>query len=248
MRRLPYILDSSRPPYFPDGLQPDRHGLVAVGGELSEPFLLEAYAKGIFPWHDDPAPFWFSPDPRMVLYPASYRLPERLRRLMRKSSHAVSFDTDFESVIALCASTPRADQEGTWISEAFQNAYTALHRRGFAHCVSVTGEGKLIGGLYGVSLGRAFFGESMFSLRANASKIAVAHLVSWCRAKRFAFIDCQVPTPHLASLGAVEVPRARFLRELAEALEAPTLRFAWTREAATLLGLRETRDELPPMP
>ncbi len=232
VRRLPYVVDLGDPPYFPDDLEPDRHGIVAVGGALAVPVLLEAYAKGIFPWHDDPVPFWFSPDPRMVLYPERHRAPERLLRTVRQGRLAVEFDTGFGDVIQGCATTPRPGQDGTWISPAFLRAYTALHERGYAHCISVRAAGHLVGGLYGVSLGAAFFGESMFSWTPNASKVAVYHLVAWCRARGFAFIDCQVPTPHLASLGAVEVPRRRFLAELAHAMAAPTLRGSWTQEAA----------------
>ena len=235
MRRLPYVVDVSRVPFFPEGLRPDRHGLVAVGGDLLKPVLLEAYSKGIFPWHDDPVPFWFSPDPRMVLYPHAHRLPDRLRRTIAQRRHAVSFDTDFAGVIEACASVPRSDQDGTWITPAFRRAYSSLHESGYAHSVSVHREGMLIGGLFGGSLGRAFFGESMFSLEPNASKVAVAALVAWCRAKGFAFIDCQVPTQHLASLGAVEIPRTTFLRELEAAMDAPTLRGSWTEEAKAAL-------------
>lgn len=235
MRRPFYVVDVSRRPFFPDGLRPDRDGLVAVGGDLTEPVLLEAYAKGIFPWHDDPVPFWFSPDPRMVLYPAAHRLPQRLRRTIAQRRHTVTFDTDVAGVIEACASVPRHDQDGTWITAAFRRAYLSLHQSGYVHCVSVQRQGLLVGGLYGVSLGRAFFGESMFSLEPNASKIAVAALVAWCRTKDFAFIDCQVPTPHLASLGAVEIPRVAFLRELAVAVDAPTIRGPWTSDAKATL-------------
>jgi leucyl/phenylalanyl-tRNA---protein transferase len=247
MRRAPYVVDTSRVPRFPDNLRPDRDGLVAVGGDLSEPQRREAYAKGIFPWLDDPVPAWFSPDPRMVLYPEGHRLPERLARTMRQGRHTVRFDTDFALVIEACASTERPDQDGTWISPAFREAYTALHRSGFAHCVAVHRGERVVGGLYGVSLGRAFFGESMFSAETDASKIAVAHLVAWCRAKGLAFVDCQVPTPHLASLGAVAIPRARFLAELADALGSPTLRYPWTEEAGRLVvGTRPTEPIPPP--
>jgi len=229
-------VDTARTPVFPDGLIPDRYGLVAIGGDLSERVLLEAYAKGIFPWEDDPVPFWFSPDPRMVLYPESHHVPERLRRTIRQGRHTVAFDRRFADVIEACATMERPEQEGTWISPAFREAYSSLHERGYAHCVTVERDGKLVGGLYGVSLGRAFFGESMFSDEPNASKIAMAHLVAWCKAKAFAFVDCQVPTTHLASLGAVEIPRGRFLAELRSALEASTLRCSWTEEAATIFG------------
>lgn len=229
-RRLPHVVDPSHAPYFPDDLVPDRYGIVAVGGALTQPVLLEAYAKGIFPWHDDPVPFWFSPDPRMVLYPERYHASARLQRVVRQRRFAVRFDNDFDGVIQGCAAIPRPGQDGTWISSAFRRAYTALFESGYAHCVSVHTEDRLVGGLYGVSLGAAFFGESMFSRAPNASKVAMFHLVQWCRTKDLAFIDCQVPTPHLLTLGAVEVPRSTFLAELRRAMEAPTLRGRWEPE------------------
>ena len=234
---LPHIVDPAGPPFFPDTLLPDRHGLVAIGGNLSEPVLLEAYSRGIFPWFDQPPLMWYSPDPRMVLYPADYHASQRLARVVRQRRFAVAFDRDFAAVIAGCASVPRPGQEGTWITPNFVEAYTRLHEAGHVHCIAVYRGGELAGGLYGVSLGRLFCGESMFSIQPDASKVAFFHLVNWVRAKGFALIDCQAPTRHLASLGAVQVPRRRFLAELAEALKAPALREPWTDEAARLLGL-----------
>ena len=229
MRRfvLPHIVDPTRAPFFPDDLRPDRYGLVAIGGDLSEPVLLEAYARGIFPWFDQPPLMWYSPDPRMVLYPADYHVPERLARVIRQGRFEVAFDRDFGGVIAGCASVPRPGQEGTWITPDFVAAYTRMHEAGYVHCVSASIEGRLVGGLYGLSLGRVFCGESMFSLVPNASKVAFAALVDFLLARGFAMIDCQAPTRHLLSLGAVQIPRRRFLAELAEALQSPTLRGSW---------------------
>jgi leucyl/phenylalanyl-tRNA--protein transferase len=234
-QRLPYIVDPSRRPCFPPELEPDGHGLVAVGGTLDPPILLEAYAKGIFPWHDDPAVFWFSPDPRMVLYPGSHHVPRRLSRTIRQRRFRIAFDTDTERVILGCAAVPRPGQERTWISARFRSAYTALARQGWVHSVAVYSGGELAGGLYGVCLGRAFCGESMFSLAPDASKVAMYYLVAWSRHKGLAFIDCQVPTPHLAGLGAQEVPRQRFLGELEEAI-AGAQPCSWTLEAAELFA------------
>ena len=235
---LPHIVDPDRTPCFPAHLHPDRHGLVAVGGNLSEPVLLEAYSRGIFPWFDQPPLMWYSPDPRMVLYPGDYNAPERLARVVRQGRFGVAFDRDFARVMGGCASVPRPGQEGTWITQPFVDAYTHLHEAGYVHCVSVYRDGALAGGLYGLSLGRVFCGESMFSLEPNASKVALFHLVRWITAKGFAFIDCQAPTRHLASLGAVQIGRRRFLAELESALQAPTLRGSWTAEAEALLGLQ----------
>jgi leucyl/phenylalanyl-tRNA---protein transferase len=231
---LPHVVDTTAPPYFPENLRPDAHGLVAVGGDLSEPVVLEAYSRGIFPWYNQPPLMWYSPDPRMVLYPDDYHLPERLGRIIRQGKFAVAFDRDFDFVIGACAAVPRRRQRGTWITEDFVEAYTALHHSGWAHCVTVYSGGSVAGGLYGLAIGRVFCGESMFSLEPNASKVAFAWLVRFVTAKGFAFVDCQAPTPHLASLGAAPVPRSRFLSDLAVAVAAPSLRGSWTAEGATL--------------
>jgi leucyl/phenylalanyl-tRNA--protein transferase len=224
---LPHIIDPRRPPFFPEDLHPDRYGLVAIGGDLSEPVLLEAYSRGIFPWFDQPPLMWYSPDPRMVLYPGEYHLPHRLARVIRQGRFRVAFDHDFAAVIAGCAAVPRPGQQGTWITPNFVEAYTHMHEAGWAHCVSVYSQGALCGGLYGISLGRVFCGESMFSLVPNASKVAFAALVEFLRGRGFALIDCQAPTRHLLSLGALPIPRRRFVAELAAALQAPTLRGSW---------------------
>lgn len=232
--RLPHVVDPRRSPHFPEHIEPDEYGLIAIGGELTEPILLEAYSRGIFPWYDRPPILWFSPDPRMVLYPNGFRLSRRLARLARQRRYQVLFDTDFEAVMRRCAEAPRMGQRGTWITADMVAAYTRLHERRFAHCVSVYTEGRLVGGLYGLSLGAAFFGESMFSGEPNTSKLAFRALTRWVEAKGLEFVDCQLPTPHLATLGAVEVPRSRFLAELRLALARPTLAYSWTEEGRGL--------------
>jgi leucyl/phenylalanyl-tRNA--protein transferase len=227
-RGLPYVIDPEDDPVFPEGLAPDEHGLVAVGGELSDRVLLEAYGKGIFPWFNAPPLMWFSPDPRTVLFPERFHVPDRLARQLRQGRFQVSFDRDFGEVMLGCATTPRAHEEGTWIDRHFLAAYTRLHRRHITHCVAVYSEGELCGGLYGVSLGGIFFGESMFSRLPNASKVALAHLVGRLRELGFLLIDCQARTEHLILLGAEEIPRARFLDLLARGLRLPDHRCDWS--------------------
>ncbi len=171
---------------------------------------------------------WFSPDPRMVLYPDDFRLSESLRRVIASQRFESRIDTDFETVIAACAETPRPGQDGTWITRDMQQAYIALHQIGYAHSFETYHGGKLVGGLYGISLGSAFFGESMFHHETDASKVAFARMVSYVRKYSFSLIDAQQPTDHLRRLGAQEVPRDRFLEELAEALEKPTRQGSWS--------------------
>jgi len=222
-----YWLDSRGNPVFPLDLEPDRDGLIAVGGDLSERVLIEAYSKGIFPWYNGPPVMWFSPDPRLLLYPDDFHVPARLVRVLRRQAFTVRFDYDFSRVIAHCAEVPRKWDTGSWIDPQFEAAYTRLHRLHLSHCVSVYQGNELCGGLYGVSLGRAFFGESMFSLKANASKVALFYLVEWLKKENFHFIDCQVRTEHLVQLGAVEVSRYSFLDQLAQVLEYPTHNYCW---------------------
>jgi leucyl/phenylalanyl-tRNA--protein transferase len=226
----PYIVDADADPVFPEGLEPDEHGLIAVGGNLSGRLLVEAYGKGIFPWFVGPPVMWFSPDPRLVLYPAAFHLSRRLARTLRQARYQVEFDRDFERVMIGCATVPRKHEEGSWIDGHFVEAYTRLHRRYISHCVSVYQEGELCGGLYGLTLGRVFFGESMFALQPDASKVAFFELVRWLERRRFHFVDCQVRTEHLVSLGAVEISRGRFLEELRQALQAPSHHYPWRLE------------------
>jgi len=192
--------------------EPD--GLLAAGGDLSSERLLAAYRRGIFPWYSANQPvLWWSPDPRTVLFPAQPKLSRSLRKTLRRERFSLSLDRDFRAVIAACAE-PRGDDTGTWITQEMAAAYTTLHDRGHAHSVECRLDGELVGGLYGVAIGRVFFGESMFSRVPDASKVAFAWLLRQLDAWNFGLVDCQIYTPHLASLGAVEIPRAEFIRRL----------------------------------
>jgi leucyl/phenylalanyl-tRNA--protein transferase len=227
-RGLPYVIDPAAEPVFPDSLQPDENGLIAIGGKLSERVLVEAYSKGIFPWFNGPPLMWFSTDPRPVLYPRRVRVTKRLGRVLRQGRLDVHVDRDFEKVIFLCGTVPRANQEGSWIDRSFFEAYTRLHYdRYITHCISVYREGVLCGGLYGLTLGRVFFGESMFSLQANASKVALVHLCRLLERLDFLMIDCQQVTPHILSMGAVSVSRAEYLKLLQEGLRSTSHHYRW---------------------
>jgi leucyl/phenylalanyl-tRNA---protein transferase len=217
-------------PSFPPPEGADADGLVAVGGDLSLPRLLEAYRQGIFPWYEEGGPvLWWSPDPRLILDPEKFRASRSLRAVIRKGRFEVRFDTAFAEVIRACAQTKRRGEVGTWITPEVQSAYTALHELGYAHSIESWVQGELAGGLYGLLLGRCFFGESMFARRTDASKVALAALVDFLKAREVRLIDCQVTSAHLRSLGAKEIPRAEFLRRLREALQHPTRREKWTR-------------------
>jgi len=210
----------------PHRARPD--GLLAVGGDLSMERLLLAYSMGIFPWfsRNDPI-LWWSPDPRMVLFPGEFRASRSLRRAVRAGNLDVTLDQAFDDVIRECARIPRMGQDGTWITPEMEVSYRELHRAGFAHSVECWRDGELVGGLYGISLGASFFGESMFSRVSNASKIALYHLVQLSLKWEFEFIDCQVYTEHLESLGAREIPRGQFLKWLGESLRHETRRGRW---------------------
>ncbi len=215
---------------FPDPEEADPDGLLAVGGDLTLPRLLEAYKNGIFPWYGPGAPIlWWSPHPRPVLYPQQMHVPSRLRRLMRKRPFNVSLDTAFESVMRNCASATRPQGEGTWIIDDMILAYTTMFVAGYAHSVEVWEEGELVGGVYGVALGRAFFGESMFYKRPNASKVALVSLARLLANWGFRFIDCQQTTEHMIRYGLQELPRPRFMRELREALRWPMRPGSWEK-------------------
>jgi len=201
----------------------DIPGLVAAGGELTPKRLAEAYSKGIFPWYSDGQPIlWWSPDPRMVLLPAEFKLSRSLRKTLRRfvatPGSAVRIDAATRRVIAACASVPRGGETGTWIVPEMIEAYGRWHELGHVHSFETWIDGQLAGGLYGVGLGRMFFGESMFALRTDASKIALAALVAFCRAHGIETIDCQQRTGHLASLGGREIARSDFQRRLGTAL------------------------------
>jgi leucyl/phenylalanyl-tRNA--protein transferase len=214
---------------FPSPQLARREGLLAIGGDLSQERLLLAYRMGIFPWYSADEPImWWSPDPRLVLYPSEFRVSRSLKKTIRKKVFDLTVDDAFESVINACAQSRTKADEGTWIVEDMIAAYCRLHESGLAHSVEAWQEGKLVGGLYGVSLGKCFFGESMFTHISNASKVALVALVEHLQALEFSLIDCQISTPHLLSFGAREIPRIRFLGELEQALKFPTLEGKWS--------------------
>ena len=212
-----YVLDPNRPdePFPPVGqAETEPNGLLAVGGDLSSTRLLNAYRCGIFPWYSADQPIlWWSPDPRTVLYPERLKISRSLRKTLRNKPFVVTFDQAFVSVVTAC-SAPRKYAQGTWITAQMLAAYRELHRIGYAHSVEVWLEERLVGGVYGVALGRVFFGESMFSVARDASKVALVHLVQLLIEQGYRLIDCQVYSDHLISLGAEEISRARFCREL----------------------------------
>ena len=204
------------------------NGLLAAGGDLSAGRLLAAYSRGIFPWFSDGEPIlWWSPDPRMVLYPAEVRVSRSLRKALRRDEHEVRVDTAFTAVMRACAE-PRPHQAGTWIVPAMIGAYAELRARGYAHSVETWRAGELVGGLYGVAIGRAFFGESMFARATDASKVALVHLARQLERWQFGMIDCQMRTAHLASLGAREITRSRFSRALQQLVNYPAEPRTWT--------------------
>lgn len=206
------------------------NGLLAAGGDLSAKRLLEAYARGIFPWFSDDEPvLWWSPDPRMVLYVSELRVSRSLRKVIRSARFRVTCDQAFREVMAGCAE-PRAGQDGTWITPAMEEAYGCLANDGFAHSVEVWESHELAGGLYGVAIGRMFFGESMFSRRDDASKVALACLVRQLERWGFLFVDCQMSTHHLRSLGAREIPRADFVRRIGQLVTQPPVPSPWVTD------------------
>lgn len=209
----------------------DMGGLLAVGGDLLPDRILDAYRRGIFPWGTvDGQPLWYSPDPRMVLFPDEFRLTRSLRKTLRAGRFEVRFDSDFPGVMAACATTPRDGQDGTWITAEMRHAYTRLHELGWAHSVETYADGELVGGLYGLAIGRMFYGESMFSRRSDASKVAFAHLIEFLVTHQFGMIDCQMYTDHLASLGGREIPRAEFLDRLAALTATGIPRTHWSTD------------------
>jgi leucyl/phenylalanyl-tRNA--protein transferase len=215
---------------FPPPHQYDQDGFVASGGHLSVDMLIIAYATGIFPWYSDDSPIlWWSPDPRFVLFTGEFRVSKSLRKKIKDQVFEVRFDTCFDKVIEACAGVPRMDQPGTWITAEMMEAYKELHREGYAHSVEAFREGKLAGGLYGVSLGNAFFGESMFHLETDASKVALFSLVEQAKTWGFEFIDSQVPTDHLKSLGARNISRSEYLSLLDKGMMGATRKGKWTK-------------------
>jgi len=220
-----YLLDQRL--IFPAPERADESGLLAIGGDLRPERLVLAYRTGVFPWYGDGQPIlWHSPPWRMVLIPRELHVGRTLRKVIRRGDFEIRFDTDFAGVIDGCKRVERPGQDGTWITDDMRDAYVELHRRGHAHSAEAWAGGELVGGLYGVAAGGAFFGESMFSRRSNASKVVFATLVGALEALGYVLVDCQLYTGHLASFGADEWPRARFLRSLERALRVRP-RQAW---------------------
>jgi leucyl/phenylalanyl-tRNA--protein transferase len=216
---IPWLHTDTPFPPVAKALQ-EPNGLLAGGGDLSPQRLLAAYRRGIFPWYSTGEPIlWWSPDPRMVLFPDAIRITRSLAKTLRHANYTVKLDTAFAQVIAACAATPRSGQNGTWITAEMQQAYIRLHALGYAHSVETWRDGRLVGGLYGVAIGRAFCGESMFSQATDASKIALAHLCRYLVGREFGIIDCQMETAHLTSLGARPIPRDDYLARVAALVE-----------------------------
>jgi leucyl/phenylalanyl-tRNA---protein transferase len=214
---------------FPPPEEADENGLLAYGGDLSPERLISAYEAGVFPWFEDGQPIlWWNPPMRMVLYPSEFKLSKTMRQKLKKEHFEFKIDTNFEQVIQQCAKVPRKDQAGTWITDEMMDAYTTLHRIGFAHSFETYLNNELVGGLYGISLGRAFFGESMFSIVSDSSKAAFYSLTQFAQKHHFTFIDCQLRTSHLTSLGAREIDRSQYLEELNLAIDHPDLQQNWS--------------------
>lgn len=218
---------------FPDPAESEPDGLLAVGGDLSPARLLLAYSQGVFPWYSDSLPIlWYSPDPRAAFHPSALHVPRSLRKVMRRGEYEVRLDTAFREVVQRCAEVDRPEGCGTWITRDMREAYQHLHLLGFAHSAEAWSQGRLVGGLYGVSLGGAFFGESMFAERADASKVAFVTLVEQLAAWDFELIDCQVSSQHLRRFGAEDWPREVFMDRLRSALAHTSRRGRWALEGA----------------
>jgi leucyl/phenylalanyl-tRNA--protein transferase len=214
---------------FPDPNLADEEGLIAYGGELSPDYLLSAYSQGIYPWFCEGEPIlWWSPNPRMVLIPKDFKLKKSLRQVINKGIFELRVDTAFREVIKSCSKVKRSHEDETWITKDIIEGYVKLNKLGYAHSFESFYKDKLVGGLYGVSLGNCFFGESMFFTKTDASKVAFYHLVQFALKHKFSFIDAQQPTDHLSSLGAIPIPRKDFLKMLESALQKDTLQGKWT--------------------
>jgi leucyl/phenylalanyl-tRNA--protein transferase len=229
-------LDSHNPHQsFPDietALE-DPDGLLAIGGDLSPQRLIQAYRNGIFPWYSDDSPImWWSPNPRMVLIPGQYQPSRSLRKILRRGDFTVTCNQAFSQVIGLCAE-PRHDDDGTWITEQMMHAYNQLHQLGVAHSIESWANNQLVGGFYGVSIGQVFFGESMFSRKSNASKAALATFLQSAHGWHYQLVDCQVYSNHLASLGAISIPRQQFTQLLNKHCEAQLATEAWQQIVAS---------------
>lgn len=224
---MPVFLLSDKTSFPPPHLA-TKEGLLAIGGDLSQERLLLAYRMGIFPWYSEGEPIlWWSPDPRLILYPDEFKVPKTLKKIIKKNMFQVTMDTAFDQVVDTCAQIRIEKNEGTWIVREMIEAYCQLHKSGLAHSVEAWHQGQLAGGLYGVSLGKCFFGESMFTRISNASNVAFINLVAFLKMLAFDMIDCQISTEHLKRFGAREIPRAVFLKQLNTSLEAATHKGPW---------------------
>ena len=213
---------------FPPAEEAEADGLLAVGGDLTKKRLLAAYRQGIFPWYEVGQPIlWWCPDPRLVLFPEDLKISRSLGKVLRKEEFEIRFDSSFENVIKACANVRTDHGKGTWIIPEMQQAYTELHQEGYAHSVESWLNGELVGGLYGISLGQCFFGESMFSTVNDSSKVALVALAEFSKQVGIKIIDCQMTTQHLLSLGAQEIDRKSFLRKLNQYLEKPDIKGSW---------------------
>ena len=220
-----YLL--GKDPVFPPAEMATKEGIIAVGGDLSVKRLINAYSQGIFPWYSEGDPIiWWSPDPRLVLFPEELHVSKSIKKILRKDLFRITYDTDFKEIIKKCQRL-RENQDETWITDDMRDAYIKLHEAGYAHSVEVWKGDELAGGLYGVSLGKCFFGESMFFDVSNASKFGLIKFVQKLQEQEFLVIDCQVKTKHLESLGAREIPRAEFLSILKKGLEYKTISGKW---------------------
>lgn len=242
--RITWLSPDDPPSGFPpvESALREPDGLLAAGGDLSPERLLCAYSRGIFPWYDNGQPIlWWSPDPRCVVYPTQFRLARRMEREARKSPIEATFNQAFSSVVAACAA-PRRELAGTWITAEMQAAYEELHRLGWAHSVELWHKKRLAGGIYGLAIGRAFFGESMFSRETNASKFALHVLCRVLSSQGFAVLDCQTVSRHLLSLGAVTLPRRDFVSLLERCCAPPTSFANWPRKPLMLRDLPNDPD------
>jgi len=213
------------------------NGLLAAGGDLGPDRLLLAYQQGIFPWFSPGDPIlWWSPDPRMVLYPQELHIPRSLAKTVRNRPYEIRLDTAFRRVIEACAQSPRPGQDGTWIVPEVADAYSRLHELGWAHSAECWMDGELVGGLYGVAIGKMFYGESMYAHRPDASKLAFVHLVQWLRAAGFGLIDCQMRTAHLSRFGGREISRSEFLATMRRLIAQPGLTGHWQYQPPAGLG------------
>jgi leucyl/phenylalanyl-tRNA---protein transferase len=227
MRYYPWIDDDTP---FPPVDTADNHGILALGGELTVDRLLTAYSSAIFPWYDEDQPvIWWSPDPRFVLFPGEISVSKSMRQILRRNIFSITYDRAFRQVISSCAGSPRRHERGTWITPEMIDAYCALHEAGYAHSAEAWQNETLVGGLYGVSLGSVFFGESMFTLVSNASKAAFITLAGDLSRHGFTLIDSQVHNDHMESLGGIEIPRQRYLDLLADGLKNDTIKGNWNR-------------------